>query len=87
MVLSLHISLAETPAPKIERENEVTDSLQYQDFTAAINYSAGDETYFGRIIGIKDLVIFEGNSEAELEVAFQEAVEDYLETCKIIGKL
>ena len=66
---------------------KMTDSLQYQDFTAAIDYSADDQTYFGKIIGIKDLIIFEGTSEVELKTAFQEAVEDYLETCKIIGKL
>ena len=40
----------------------------------------------GKLIGISDLVSFEGNSVNELMDAFIEAVEDYLETCQEIGK-
>lgn len=36
--------------------------------------------------GIDDLVNYEGTSVRELIKAFREAVEDYLETCKQIGK-
>jgi predicted HicB family RNase H-like nuclease len=62
------------------------DSLKYQDYTATIHYSADDEVFFGKVIGINDLITFEGISVAELKDAFQEAMEDYLETCKSIGK-
>jgi predicted HicB family RNase H-like nuclease len=63
------------------------DSLKYQDYAAAIHYSADDEVFFGKVIGINDLTTFEGTSVTELKQAFREAMEDYLETCKSIGKL
>jgi predicted HicB family RNase H-like nuclease len=62
------------------------DSLKYQDYTATIHYSSDDEVFYGKIIGINDLITFEGTSVAELKEAFQEAIEDYLETCKTLGK-
>ena len=62
------------------------DSLKYKDYTASIHYSAEDEVFFGKIIGINDLITFEGISVVELKAGFQEAIEDYLETCKTIGK-
>ncbi len=62
------------------------DSLKYQDYTATIHYSADDEVFFGKVIGINDLITFEGISVAELKDAFKEAIEDYIETCKSIGK-
>ncbi len=61
-------------------------SLKYNDYTATIHYSADDEIFFGKVIGINDLITFEGASVAELKDAFREAMEDYLETCKEIGK-
>lgn len=42
--------------------------------------------FYGKMIGINDLVSFEGTSVKELEKEFQEAVEDYLATCRELGK-
>jgi predicted HicB family RNase H-like nuclease len=62
------------------------DILQYQDYMASVHFSAQDEVFFGKILGINDLINFEGASVKELKAAFKEAVEDYLSTCKKIGK-
>ena len=62
------------------------DSLKYQDYIATIRYSSDDEVFFGRVAGLNDLITFEGTSVKELKAAFKEAIEDYLETCKAIGK-
>ena len=62
------------------------NSLNYQDYTATITYSAEDEVFFGKVIGLNDLILFEGTSVVELKQAFAEAIEDYLETCKNLGK-
>jgi predicted HicB family RNase H-like nuclease len=64
----------------------MTDILKYKDYYATINFSAEDDVFFGKIIGINDLVTFEGTSVKELKEAFKEAVEDYLETCKVLKK-
>ena len=42
-------------------------------------------TFHRPLAGINDVIGFHGESVSELESAFQEAVEDYLETCKKTG--
>jgi predicted HicB family RNase H-like nuclease len=64
----------------------MNDILEYKGYFANIHFSAEDEIFYGKIIGINDLVSFEGNSVLELKSAFQEAVEDYLDTCKKLNK-
>lgn len=64
----------------------MTDYLKYKDYLATISYSAEDEVFYGKIFGINDLVTFEGTSVSGLKKAFQEAVNDYIETCEQVGK-
>jgi predicted HicB family RNase H-like nuclease len=62
------------------------DILKYRDFTGSVHYNDEDEVFFGKIIGIDDLITFEGNSVASLKKAFKDAVEDYLSICRETGK-
>ena len=64
----------------------MSDILEYKSYYATIHFSAEDEVFHGKITGINDLVSFEGTTVAELKVAFHEAVEDYLETCRDLGR-
>lgn len=64
----------------------MNDILQYKGYFASVQFSAMDEVFFGKILGINDLVSFEGTTVKELKDAFEEAVEDYLETCKKLKK-
>lgn len=64
----------------------MNDILQYKDYYASVHFSSEDEVFHGKVLGINDLITFEGSSVKELKKAFQEAVEDYLETCMEIGK-
>lgn len=57
------------------------NTLKHRDYWGTVEYSAEDECFYGKIIGINDLVTFEGTSVAELKTAFKEAVDDYLEMC------
>ena len=65
----------------------MNDILQYQNYYASVHFSAVDEVFYGKILGINDLVSFEGASVKELKTAFEEAVQDYLETCEAVGKV
>ncbi len=60
--------------------------LKYKDYFGSVEFSAEDNTLFGKIIGINDLVSYEANSVDDLRTAFTEAVDDYLETCKELEK-
>jgi predicted HicB family RNase H-like nuclease len=61
-------------------------TMTYQGYAAHIEYSDEDACFVGRIAGIRDIVGFHGESVAELRAAFEEAVEDYLETCQKVGR-
>lgn len=56
--------------------------MRYKGYSARIEYSDEDECFVGHVAGIRDVVGFHGESVSELKAAFEEAVEDYLATCK-----
>lgn len=64
----------------------MNDILQYKGYYASVHFSADDEVFYGKLLGIDDLVNFEGDSVKQLKKAFHEAVDDYLETCEELGK-
>jgi predicted HicB family RNase H-like nuclease len=59
--------------------------IEYKNYHAKIEYSASDNCLHGKILGIKDLVIFEGVSTEDIILAFQDSVDDYLEFCEKRG--
>ncbi len=62
------------------------DILNYKEFIATVHFSSDDDVFFGKIEGIDDLITFEGNTVADLKLAFQESVEEYISLCKKTGK-
>lgn len=64
----------------------MNDLLQYKDYYATIHFSNEDDVFYGKVIGVNDLITFEGASVKELKHAFEEAIDDYLETCKELDK-
>ena len=64
----------------------MNDILQYKGYYASVHFSAEDDVFYGKLLGIDDLVNFEGDSVKQLKKAFHEAVDDYLETCEELGK-
>lgn len=54
------------------------NALTYNGYTASISYNSDDEVFFGKVIGVNDLIVFEGTSVTELKNGFQEAIDDYL---------
>ena len=64
----------------------MNNSLTYQGYAARVEFSSEDECFIGHIAGIKDTVGFHGESVSGLKEAFEEAVDDYLVTCKKVSK-
>ncbi len=60
--------------------------MEYKNYYGTVNFSAEDEVFHGKIIGINDLVNFEGTTVVQLKKAFHKAVHDYLDTCKKLGR-
>lgn len=60
--------------------------MTYKGYSARPEYSAEDGVFFGRLLGINDLVNFESENVEGLEKEFHKAVDDYLAFCSEIGK-
>lgn len=62
------------------------NEMSYLNYSAKIEYDPIDKIFVGHILGIRDIVGFHGSTVEELEMAFQEAVDHYLEICEKIGQ-
>ncbi|WP_312381172.1 type II toxin-antitoxin system HicB family antitoxin [Pseudomonas oryzihabitans] len=62
------------------------NAMNFKGYAARIEYSDEDQLFVGHIAGIRDVVGFHGESVHELRDAFQEAVDDYLDTCAKVGR-
>ena len=64
----------------------MNDALEYKNYTGSVEYSAADEIFHGRILGITDRITYEGDNAKSLCADFKAAVEDYLASCAELGK-
>ena len=60
----------------------MSDLLSYKNYNGTVEFSKEDNCLFGKVIGIKSLISYEGASVKELEQDFHNAVDEYLEDCK-----
>ena len=64
----------------------MTNVMRYKGYSARIEYDDDDRIFTGQLAGIRDGVGFHAETVEGLREAFQEAVDDYVETCIKIGK-
>lgn len=60
--------------------------LEYKGYHTKVEFDSVDLVLRGKIEGINDLVDFECEDPKAVEKEFHEAVDDYLEFCKEVGK-
>ena len=60
--------------------------LNYKNYTGSVNFSEEDSVFYGKIIGIKALISFEGDSVRAITNDFHKAVDEYLQFCAAKGK-
>ncbi|NIA19017.1 MAG: toxin-antitoxin system HicB family antitoxin [Xanthomonadaceae bacterium] len=58
------------------------NSMTYKGYFAKINFDERDSVFWGKVIGIKDSIIFEGETVAQLTEDFHNAIDHYLADCK-----
>lgn len=63
------------------------ERLEYMDYTGSVEFSEEDRKYRGKIIGIEDEVMYEGDTQEELAMEFETAVDIYVFLCLDAGKL
>jgi predicted HicB family RNase H-like nuclease len=59
--------------------------LGYKGYTGSIEYSKEDDLLYGKVLGIRGLISYEGKTGKDLELDFKEAIEEYMDTCKQEG--
>lgn len=63
----------------------MSNQMEYKGYYGSIEASTEDNCLYGKLLFIRPLVSYEGQTVAELEAAFHEAVDDYLQTCHTLG--
>ncbi len=61
------------------------NTMSYNGYTALIKYDERDNIFEGRILGIRTIISFHGETVAQLRAEFEIAVTDYLANCKEQG--
>jgi predicted HicB family RNase H-like nuclease len=60
--------------------------MEYKGYTAKVEFDDTAEIFHGEVIGVKDVITFQGKTPKELKRSFQESVDDYLNFCKERGE-
>lgn len=64
----------------------MNNTLTYKGFTARIEFSADDNVFFGRVLGINEIIGFHGETVDEIKTSMRESIDFYLEVCEKKGK-
>ena len=55
--------------------------MQYKSYTGIVEYDTDGKIFTGEVIGLRDVITFQGRTSDELERSFRESVDFYLEMC------
>jgi predicted HicB family RNase H-like nuclease len=68
---------------RTEREGVIMNNyLHYKEYIGSVEFSEEDAVFHGTVIGIKDLISFEGDSVSAITEDFHHAVDEYLDFCR-----
>ena len=60
---------------------KVGNTIQYKGYVGSVEFSEEDGIFYGKVMGVRSLISYEGENEKELLNDFHAAVDDYLKTC------
>lgn len=64
----------------------MSQTLHHRGYDGSVLYSAEDKLLYGRLLGIRDSITYEGDGVASLEANFKEAVDEYIADCAQDGR-
>lgn len=59
--------------------------MSYKDFLGTVEYSSEDDCLHGKVLGVRGMTAYEGQSVEELKGDFHKAVDEYLLLCEEKG--
>ena len=64
----------------------MSNTMEYKSYVGSVEFSESDGVFFGKVMGIRAMISYEGTTAKELVEDFHGAVDDYLELCEEEGK-
>ena len=61
------------------------NTMTHRGYTARIEYDERDNIFVGRVLGIRSIISFHGETVCELRSEFETAIDDYLAECEQQG--
>ncbi len=59
--------------------------MEYKGYIGIVEYDAQAKLFHGDVVNTRDVITFQGTNVTEIETAFRESVDDYLDWCKKDG--
>lgn len=63
----------------------MSSTMEYKGYIGSVEFSEADGVFFGKVLGIRSLISYEGTNASELISDFHGAVDDYLAACEDEG--
>ena len=63
----------------------MSNTMEYKGYIGSVEFSESDSLFYGKVLGIRALVSYEGANGGELVEDFHSAVDDYLSLCEAEG--
>lgn len=60
--------------------------MKYKGYLADVVYDDEAKLFHGEVVGLKDVITFQGTSVTDIEKAFHDSVDDYVEWCREQGE-
>ena len=55
--------------------------LKYKNYLGLVEYDAEGKIFTGEVLGLRDVITFQGRTPEELEDSFRQSIDFYLEMC------
>lgn len=59
----------------------MNNTMEYKGYVGSVEFSEEDALFFGKVLGVRALISYEGENAHDLVEDFHSAVDDYLELC------
>jgi len=59
--------------------------LTYKKYTGMVEYDSDGKIFTGEVIGLRDVITFQGKTPEELERSFRDSIDIYVEMCQKDG--
>ena len=60
----------------------MNNTMEYKGYVGSVEFSEEDAIFYGKVMGIRSLISYEGENAKELIEGFHEAVDEYLLICE-----